>query len=144
MGDELDQYLRARKVATVAAFVGIDSAGQAHDVALRSASDPEKIEHCVVKQQSEALIQWSRQLQRRFGGEGKILICLEQRLAFLINHLTGYECFELYPVNLIQLRRYRETFCIGRTKEKRPDADLLCELLYYHWDRLRTLFGDWG
>ena len=142
MGNQLDQYLRAREVESVAAYVGIDRAG--YDVVMRSASDPENVEHCVLNQQPEALTQWSKQLQRRFGSKGKVLICLEQSLGFLINHLTGYECFELYPVNAVQLRRYRETFSVGRTKDKRPDAELLCELLYYHCERLRILFGNWG
>ena len=37
----------------------------------------------------------------------------------------GYEFFELYPVNPLQLARYRETFSPGGAKDDRPDAGLL-------------------
>jgi hypothetical protein len=37
---------------------------------------------------------------------------------------------ELYPVNPLQLARYRETFCPGGAKDDRPDADLLSEPVY--------------
>jgi hypothetical protein len=142
MGNQLDQYLSAREVESVAAYIGNDRAG--YDVVLRSASDPENVEHCVLNQQPEALTQWSKQLHRRFCSKGKVLVCLEQSLGSLIHHLIGYECFELYPVNSVQIRRYRETFSVGRTKDRRPDAALLCELLYYHCERLRTWSGNWG
>ena len=82
----------------VAAYIGIDWADQKHVVALRSASEPAKIQHQLIEQRPGALMEWIGQLEQRFGGQGKILVCLEQSRGALIYHLMGYELFELYPV----------------------------------------------
>jgi transposase len=126
----------------LAAYVGIDWADQKHVVALRSATEPNKIEHQLVDQKPEALMEWIGQLEQRFEGQGKILVCLEQSRGAPIFHLMGYEFFELYAVNPLQLARYRETFSPGGAKDDRPDSELLCELLYCHRDRLRALKPD--
>jgi hypothetical protein len=126
----------------VAAYIGIDWADQKHVIALRSAAERNKIEHQVIDQKPEALMEWIGQLEQRFGGQGKILVSLEQSRGPLIYHLMGYEFFELYPVNPLQLARYRETFSPGGAKDDRPDSELLNELLYCHRDRLRALKPD--
>ena len=139
----MNQSIRAAALeGAVAAYIGIDWADQKHDVALRSASQPSKVEHCIIEQKPEALMDWIGQLQQRFGGLGKILVALEQSRGALMYHLMGYEFFELYPVNPLQLARFRETFSPGGAKDDRPDAQLLCELLYCHRDRLRAWKAD--
>jgi transposase len=126
----------------VTAYIGIDWADQKHVIALRSATEPNKIEHQLIDQKPEALMDWIGQLEQRFGTQGKILVCLEQSRGALIYHLMGYEFFELYPLNPLQLARYRETFSPGGAKDDRPDAELLNELLYCHRDRLRAFKPD--
>jgi hypothetical protein len=126
----------------LAAYIGIDWADQKHVIALRSAAEPSKIEHQLLEQKPEALMEWIGQLEQRFGTQSKILVCLEQSRGALIFHLMGYQFFELYPVNPLQLARYRETFSPGGAKDDRPDSELLCELLYCHRDRLRALQPD--
>ena len=126
----------------VAAYIGIDWADKKHAIALRSAAEPNKIEHQLIDQKPEALMDWIGQLEQRFGAQGKILVCLEQSRGALIYHLMDYEFFELYPVNPLQLARYRETFSPGGAKDDRPDAELLNELLFCHGDRLRALKPD--
>src|SRR4029077_18724571 len=128
----------------VTAYIGIDWADQKHAIALRSAAEPNKIEHQLIDQKPEALMEWIGGLEQRFGTQGKILVCLEQSRGALIYHLMGYDFFELYPVNPLQLARYRETFSPGGAKDDRPDAELLCELLYCHRERLRALKPDSG
>src|SRR4030081_478648 len=83
-------------------------------------------------------MEWIGQLQQRFGRQGKILVCLEQSRGALIYHLMGYELFELYPVNPLQLARYRETSSAGGAEDDLPEAELLSELVYCHRDRLRA------
>jgi transposase len=129
-------------VEGVAAYVGIDWADQKHDVALRSASEPGKVEHRLIAHEPEALMDWLGELQQRFGEKGKILVCLEQSRGALIYHLMGYEFLELYPVNPSQLASFRETFSPGGAKDDQPDAELLCELLYCHRDRLKAWKPD--
>jgi transposase len=138
----MNESIAATALEGVAAYIGIDWADQKHDVVLRSASQPHKIEHRVIEHKPEALMDWIGQLQQRFGGQGRILVCLEQSRGALIYHLMGYELFELYPVNPLQLARFRETFSPGGAKDDQPDAELLCELLYCHRDRLRGWKAD--
>ena len=126
----------------IAAYIGIDWADKKHAIALRSTAEPNKIEDQLIDQKPEALMDWIGQLEQRFGNQGKILVCLEQSRGALIFHLMGYEFFELYPVNPLQLARYRETFSPGGAKDDRPDAELLNELLFCHRDRLRVLKPD--
>jgi transposase len=127
---------------TVTAYIGIDWADQKHAIALRSAAEPNKIEHQLTEQKPEALMEWIGGLEQRFGTQGKIRVCLEQSRGALIYHLMSYDFFELYPVNPLQLARYRESFSPGGAKDDRPDSELLCELLYCHGDRLRALKPD--
>ena len=142
ISEKYERVNSSRSVARVAAYIGIDWADQKHDVVLRSAAEPNKVEYRVIEHQPEALKEWIGQLQQRFGGQGQILVCLEQSRGALIYHLMGYEFFELYPVNPLQLARYRETFSPGGAKDDRPDAGLLCELLYCHRDRLKAWKPD--
>src|ERR1700758_3066673 len=105
-------------------------------------AEPAVLEHQVITHSPESLLDWVGNIQQRFGAKGQILVCLEQSRGALIYHLMGYEFFELYPVNPLQLARYRETFSPGGAKDDRPDAELLCELLYCHRDRLKAWKAD--
>ena len=58
----------------VAAYLGLDWAYQKHDVILRSAAEPAKMEHSQIAHQPDALMDWLGALQRRFAGKGKILV----------------------------------------------------------------------
>jgi transposase len=126
----------------VAAYIGIDWADQKHDVVLRSASEPAKVEHSRIVHELDALMEWLGELQQRFAGKGKVLVALEQSRGALIYHLMGYEFLELYPINPAQLASYRKTFSPSGAKDDRPDAELLCELLYCHRDRLKAWKAD--
>src|SRR6516162_5326332 len=138
----MNQSIAEASCQGVAAYIGIDWADQKHDVVLRSASQAHKVEHHIIEHKPGALMEWVGQLQQRFGGQGRILVCLEQSRGALIYHLMGYELFELYPVNPLQLARFRETFSPGGAKDDRPDSELLCELLYCHGDRLKAWKPD--
>jgi transposase len=138
----MEPSISTAPAGAVAAYIGIDWADQKHAIALRSAAEPSKVQHQVVEQKPEALLEWISQLQQRFGTSAKILVCLEQSRGALIHHLMGYEFFEFYPVNPKQLARYRETFSPGGAKDDQPDSELLCELVYCHGDRLRAWKPD--
>src|SRR5258708_6710457 len=94
----------------VVAYIGIDWAVQKHDLVLRSASEPAKVEHSRIVHEPDALMEWLGELQQRFAGKGKVLVALEQSRGALIYHLMGYEFVELYPINPAQLASYWETF----------------------------------
>jgi transposase len=126
----------------VAAYVGIDWADQKHDVVLRSAGDPAKPEHQVIKSEINALADWIAQMHERFAAKGKVLVCLEQSRGALIYQLMAYELFELYPINPSQLANYRKTFFSSGAKDDQPDADLLSELVMCHRNRLKAWRPD--
>src|SRR5258707_2084487 len=83
----------------VAAYIGIDWADQKHDVILRAASEPAKVEHRRIAHEPEALMEWLGELQQSFAGKGKILVSFEQSRGALIYYLMWYEFFEIYPIN---------------------------------------------
>jgi hypothetical protein len=133
----MNQALSPSSLEGISAYVGIDWADQKNDVVLRSAAEPNKVEYKVIAHKPEALMDWVSQIHQRFGAKGKVVVCLEQSRGGLIYHLMGYEFFELYPINPRQLASFRETFAPSGAKDDRPDADLLCELVSSHRDRLR-------
>jgi transposase len=122
----------------VAAYVGIDWADQKHDVTLRAAAEPAKVEHQRIAHELNALTDWVGELHQRFAGKGKVLVCLEQSRGALIYFLMGYDFLELYPINPSQLASYRETFSPAGAKDDRPDSELICELLHFHRERLKA------
>ena len=134
----MQESFSSARAEGVAAYMGIDWADQKHDVTLRAASEPTKVEHQRIAHQPDALMEWLAELQQRFAGKGKILVCLEQSRGALIYHLMDYDFLELYPVNPSQLASFGETFSPGGAKDDQPDAELLCELLYCHRDRLKV------
>jgi hypothetical protein len=102
----MEEPIAAAPLQGVAAYVGIDWADQKHHVVLRSEAEPNKVQRQVINQTPEALLDWVGEMQQRFVGKGKILVCLEQSRGGLIYHLMGYEFFELYPINPNQLANY--------------------------------------
>jgi len=138
----MNQALSPSPLEGISAYVGIDWADQKNDVVLRSAAEPNKVEYKVIAHKPEALMDWVSQIHQRFGAKGKVVVCLEQTRGGLIYHLMGYEFFELYPINPRQLASFRETFAPSGAKDDRPDADLLCELVRSHRDRLRAWKPD--
>src|SRR5260370_35092863 len=98
----MNESIPAASLEGVAAYIGIDWADQKHDVVLRSAAEPNNVEHRVIEQKPGALMEWIGQLQRRFGGQGQILVCFKQSGGALIYHFVGYEYFELSPVYPLQ------------------------------------------
>src|SRR5271166_6489998 len=107
----MNESIPAASLEGVAAYIGIDWADQKHDVVLRSAAEPNKVEHRVIKHQPGALMEWIGQLQQRFGGHGQILVCLE---------LNGF------PIKITRMERndqYRSRRAHHRFNEARPRAE---------------------
>ena len=138
----MNESVSEQTVPQATAYVGIDWADQKHDVVLRTAEDPTKAEHQVIKSETNALNDWIAQMHERFGAKGKVLVCLEQSRGALIYQLMAYELFVLYPINPSQLANYRKTFFGSGAKADQPDADLLSELVMCHRDRLKAWKPD--
>lgn len=123
-----------------AAFIGIDWADDKHAVCLVDPQKP-RIEDTKLDQQPEAIDDWAAKLRLRFP-EGKLAVCLEQSRGALIYALMKYDFFVLFPVNPLQLARFREALGPSGAKDDPTDAQLLVEFLQKHGDRLRPWKPD--
>ena len=126
----------------IAAFVGIDWADQKHDIVIQAATASAELEYSRIGSEPDALAEWVIKVRERFASGGRILVCLEQSRGALIHFLMGYECFELYPINPKQLASYRQTFRPSGAKDDPLDAELLCQLVSLHHQRLRPWHPD--
>ncbi|HVA01911.1 MAG TPA: IS110 family transposase [Terriglobia bacterium] len=124
----------------VMAWVGLDWAGQRHEIRWQAA-DSSRAESLSVEQKPEALHAWVAQLRARFP-QGRIALALEQSRGAVIYALMNYDFLLLYPVPPKALARYREAFATSGAKSDRADADLLLELVRTHRDRLRAWQPD--
>lgn len=125
----------------LAAYIGLDWAGDHHDVALLEAGS-RSIERRRIDHTPEALSAWIAELRRRFG-RGPVGLCLELSRGPLIYALLQHADFLiLYPVNPKSLKRFRETFAPGGAKDDPKDAELALELLVKHGDRLKPWKPD--
>lgn len=118
----------------VAAFVGIDWADQAHEIALL-ARDSATVERQTVRHAPEEIHAWLASLETRFGG-APIAIAMETSRGPLVHALLESSIVRLYPVNPRSMHRFRETFSPNGAKADAPDAQLLLELLVKHRDKL--------
>ena len=130
----------SRAIPSLVALVGIDWADQKHDVALRVAGT-QQLETTQIDMTPEALTEWVAGLRQRFG-DGKIGVVLEQSRGALIHALLEHDCFVLYPVNPVTVKRFREAFASSGAKADPTDAKLMLELLEKHRERLHAWAPD--
>lgn len=119
-----------------AAFIGIDWADEKHDVHLYDVASGAS-EASVLRHTPENLAEWATQLGHRYAGR-RVAICLEQTRGALVYALMRYEHLVLFPINPVTAARYREAFAPSGSKNDPADAQLLCELVRMHRDKLRT------
>jgi transposase len=117
-----------------AAFIGIDWASQEHALCLYDCATGKR-EASTLAHTPEAIAQWARNLEQRFGGK-KIALCLEQAKGPLIYALLEYPFFVLYPINPVTAARYRQAFKTSRAKDDATDAQICLELLLHHCEKL--------
>lgn len=124
-------------VAPVVCWVGLDWADQKHCLAVRSTPEATP-QRYLVEQKPEALDGWFMQL-RKDHPQGRIAVAIEQSRGPVLYALMKYDFLALYPINPRCLADYRRAFKISGAKDDPLDADLLCELVCVHADRLRPL-----
>ena len=122
--------------AELTALIGIDWADQQHEVTLQVVATG-RIERQRLVHTPEAIAEWLATLRQRFAN-APVGIAVETSRGPLVHALLEHDWVVLYPVNPRSLKRFRETFAPSGAKDDRPDADLLCELLAKHRDRLRA------
>lgn len=89
-----------------------------------------------IKTTPEALQQWVLELRQRYPA-ARIGLCLEQPAPALLVFLeTHAEFIEIYALNPITLKRFREAFKTSRANDDRTDAHYLAKLLASHHQEL--------
>jgi transposase len=121
-----------------AAFIGLDWGDQTHAVCLSADGQRVAIE---LAQRAEDIDAWVADLRQRFGGR-RIAICLEQSRGALLYALLKYEFLVLFPINPKQLASYRDAFVPCGPKDDPTDAELLCQFVEQHHQRLRAWRPD--
>jgi len=121
-----------------AAFIGLDWGDQTHAVCLSADGKRVGME---LPQRAEDIDAWVADLRQRFGGR-QIAICLEQSRGALVYALLKYEFLVLFPINPKQLASYRDAFVPCGPKDDPTDAELLCQFVEQHHQRLRAWRPD--
>jgi hypothetical protein len=124
---------------TIALQVGFDWADKKHDFAL---FDPltQKKETGVIAHDPTKFNNWMESLRKRFP-EGQFEVSVELTRGPLINLLKQFDFIDIYPVNPVSSKRFRQTFYPSLKKDDPLDADLILELLVKHKDHLRKLIS---
>ncbi len=103
------------------AYVGIDWAAAKHDICVQAAEGGFREFDCI-SSQPEGIESWALDLYRRFGGP--IAVALELSKGPIVTALQKYDFMVLYPINPLQLARYREAFTPSGAKDDPTDAEL--------------------
>lgn len=121
----------------IALQLGFDWADKKHDYALYN-SITQKKEIGVVSHKPEEFKQWMKNLRKRFP-DGRFEVSVELTRGPLVNILREFDFIDIYPINPVSSKRFREAFYPSLKKDDPLDADLILELLMKHKDRLREL-----
>jgi transposase len=121
----------------IVCWLGLDWADKKHCLVVRTATGAKPCRH-LVEHKPEALDAWFLQLHAQHP-KGRIAVAIEQSRGPVLYALMKYDFLAIYPVNPRCLADYRRAFKISGAKDDPLDADLLCELVCLHADRLRML-----
>src|SRR4051812_47334848 len=127
----------AQPLTPIVCWVGLDWADKKHCLVVRTAAGAKPCQH-LVEHKPEALDAWFLQLHAQHP-TGRIAVAIEQSRGPVLYALMKYDFLAIYPVNPRCLADYRRAFKISGAKDDPLDANLLCELVCVHADRLRAL-----
>ncbi len=109
-------------------LVGIDRSDANIDIAALSAGG-RALHERKVSTDPEVLLEWVQQLRLQFP-EGRIALCIEQPCANLAAFFGQFDFLDLYLVNPVLIKSYRESFHTARSKDDRKDAACIARFLF--------------
>jgi transposase len=116
--------------------VGIDWADQHHELCQRCCATGAK-ERQQIKADPASLKRWLASLKAQ-AGTGRVAVAFEQNRSALFELLAQQtEWVDLYPLNPLTVKRYREAFFPSGPKDDPLDGELIEELVASHRGRLR-------
>jgi transposase len=124
-----------------AVVIGLDRSDCQVDLCQFETSSSQAVS-TTVSTSPEALRDYFHQLRANYPA-GRIGLCLEQPAGNLLAFFESYTPWlEIYPVNPLTLKRFRETFVLSRANDDSKDALYLARLLAAHADQLRRWQPD--
>lgn len=120
-----------------AAFLGIDWANRSHALSLREAQS-DRSEQRVISATPQSVHSFAEEISKRFDNQ-PIAVGVEMSKGALIEELSNYCCFELFPINPATSTRYRKAFKPSGAKDDLPDAEIHQEIVRVHREHLRPL-----
>jgi transposase len=119
-----------------AAVIGLDRSDGKVDLCELDPASGQRLSS-TVSTSPETLRSYFNSLRERLA-QGRIGLCLEQPAGNLMAFFASYTPWlEIYPVNPLCLKRFRESFVLSRANDDGKDALYLARLLAAHADQMR-------
>jgi transposase len=134
---QADALSQNRTPAPAVCWVGLDWADTKHCLAVRTAPGGAARTQ-MVEQKPATLEEFFLRLHAQHP-QGPIAVGIEQSRGPVLYALLKFDFLVIYPINPRALADYRRAFNVSGAKDDPRDADLLCELVSRHADRLRPL-----
>lgn len=133
-------YTDTTQMAQYEVLIGLDWADDHHDLCvhvkgekehrfMRCSSDAVELHECFTKLHAET-------------GGGRIAVCLEQKRGPVVYALMMHQFIDLYPVNPLQVAKYRAAFTPSGAKDDPGDAALMLDLLCRHGEKVKCWKPD--
>lgn len=115
-------------------FVGIDRSDASLDVCILSSTGT-PLKQQKVSSKPEALLEWVQAL-RTAHSQGQIAVCIEQPCANTASFLGQFDFIDLFLINPILVKAYRESFHTARPKDDKKDAACIAQFLLERFRKL--------
>jgi transposase len=127
----------AKQNPTYAFSVGIDWADKSHAVCQRRWADGQRQEFKIAADPASVQA-WLAELKTQAGSQGRVLVGFEQSRNALFELLRAHtDWLDLYPLNPLTVKKYRQALFTSGAKDDPLDGQLIEELIYHHRDRFR-------
>jgi len=116
------------------AYVGIDWSSTKHDITVSIDGIKKRY---IIKHGGAEIRSFFFNLYKEV--KGNIAVCVETKTGPLCSVLYELDYITLYPINPLTLSKMRRAFSPSGSKDDPTDADLICDILLLHRDRLRAV-----
>jgi len=117
-------------------YIGIDRSDQFIDTHTLDRAGHFVSQSCILSD-PEALMPWVHGIRMQLPRGTIAALCIEQPCINLTGFLRQFSFLELYLINPIILKSYRETFNLSKAKDDKKDALHLAKLVFEKHDLLR-------
>ncbi len=111
-----------------ALFVGVDRSDATIDTETLDAAGSRACRKRI-STRPEALLEWAGALRERAGG-GRVALCIEAPCANIASFLRQFDFIDIFPVNPLLIKSYRESFHTARSKDDKKDAACIARFVF--------------